>query len=326
MIGIPVFYLKNESSKMGIKPKHSNSQTGSPVTKSPVTTSPATKDKPGQAQSLFSRFKELPIEFQTPLEEARLNDAIIKVANDVIASRENLEKGQDKAAEEEESFLARCRKYHRKNFLGPEHESTENKKWKDLQRREFISDASVVKEPSSDRLRELADLMDTLIPVEILTDQDMSGCETRSTKSTKSPRPSTDTHRSPSGNDRTLYLIERCERELTAALFMYMCCARRTDPDQSWLRANWEYAIYSSVTGAGSSTGAIKPEWRWEKQCKQWLETGRGPGLGERGWLEGRRASLWPLPGQEVPTYLLFFNPLHSKDGHVSARIPTSKR
>lgn len=167
IIGIPVFYLKNERSKMGIKPKHSNShsQTGTPVTKSPVTTSPATKDKPGQAQSLFSRFKELPIEFQTPLEEARLKDAIIKVVNDVIASRENLEKEQAKAAEEEESFLARRRKSNLKNFLGPEHESTENKEWKDPQRRKFFWDASVVKEPSSDRLHELADVMDTLIPV-----------------------------------------------------------------------------------------------------------------------------------------------------------------
>lgn len=160
--------------------------------------------------------------------------------------------------------------------------------------------------------------MDTLIPVEILTDQDISGRETKSTKSTKSPRPSTDTQRSSPGNDRTLYLIKGCERELTAALFMYMCCARRTDPDQaceeapgwcwrvrlmhsvagtddkdkmtmgqSWLRANWEYAIYSSDTGAGSSTEAIKPEWRWEKQSKQWLETGRGPGQGGRGWRAG---------------------------------------
>lgn len=133
MIGIPVFYLNSERSKMGIKPKDSNSQTGTPVTESPVA-----KDKPGQAQSLFSRFKEQPIEFQTPLAEATLKDAITEAANAVIASCENLEKYQAKAAEDEESFLARLRKTNRKNFLGPGHESTKDKEWKDLQRWKFF--------------------------------------------------------------------------------------------------------------------------------------------------------------------------------------------
>lgn len=104
----------------------------------------------------------------------------------------------------------------------------------------FLYDASAVPDPESDRLRELADVMNTFIPVEALESRD---------ENSKSTEP--------------LHVPSGWIHELPAALFMFMCCPLESgrpawtarvelmhqQRGQSWLRDRCNY-IKSEKPGA----------------------------------------------------------------------------
>lgn len=113
---------------------------------------------------------------------------------------------------------------------------------RELHNGEMLWNAFAVPNPEDNRLRELADVMDTFIPVEVLCAE-----------------------RDPS---KSIYRVRRgFEKELTAALFVYMCCslismqpawtarvrAMHDMPDsvlynigQGWLRERCDYAIQNA--------------------------------------------------------------------------------
>jgi hypothetical protein len=122
----------------------------------------------------------------------------------------------------------------------------EKAKLKELQRQKLLWRASVVGCPENDRLRELADVVNTLIPVEALEEN------ARMVKG-------------KNGVAQKVYLVaDELAKELRAAIFIYMCCRVKPGlaawtfrvemmhqeaeagveeaPAQKWLRKRWLFA------------------------------------------------------------------------------------